>query len=156
MSSSETNAEDKHMILILDTDPSHRKFNCPLTRCNHSSSSAATVLNHMWKFKKFNSKNKICTGQQSLSLTLYPKLFRDGRFRECTERVLSLEFPSIEWKTVHEHMESLSLSPLPSIVSLIEQFDFLITSEFMDVLRQHTDIAVPDALREFGHFLHFH
>ena len=147
MSESESdNDEESKIILILDNDPSNGKWNCPLTTCSHQCASASTVMQHMWKFKRKNAPNKTCTGQNSPSLTLYPKLFYDTKFEDNTHPTFKQEYPQYKWEIIQSYINPPGDSP-PNIIALIQEFDVFITREFLD---NYPDIKIPKNLKQLS------
>ena len=134
------------MILILDNNPPKSKYTCPLTTCSHQSASVSTIMGHMWKVKRKNAPNKTCVGQNSPSLTLYPKLFYNSRFAEATHPTLKQEYPEYKWEIIQPYIIPPDDSP-PNIISLIEQFDMFITKEF---LNNYPNIKIPENLKQFS------
>ena len=136
--------EECKIILILDNDPTNSKYRCPLTTCNHYAASVQTIMQHMWKSKKKNAPNKTCTGKDSPSLTLYPKLFYDTKFEESTHPTFEQEFPSYNWEVIQKYINPPGDSP-PNIISLIQQFDIFVTQQFIDI---YPHIKIPKHLKQ--------
>eukprot|EP01083_Nonionella_stella_P046617 124787_1 len=143
MSSPDT--KESPFILVLDNDPESGKYMCPLSTCSYESVSGTSILSHMWKFNKKNPHNKACTGRNSPSLTLYPKLFVDPQFECNTVHTFEAQYPSYDWQLMQKYIDPPDNAP-PDIVSLMDRFDMFVTD---DLLQNYPSITIPHDLQHF-------